>query len=102
MCVFVCVCVCVCLRDSAAPSAGGCRNWLTTASRRLPDRRVQNVWSVTVYVRSVLITSTVDPSKAIHNTLVPISLEGWHGALCADKQEEPYGKKGSLSEELQV
>ena len=46
-------------------SAGGCRKsgWLTTASRRLPDRRVQNVWSVTVYVRSVLITSTVDPSK---------------------------------------
>ena len=29
-------------------SAGGCRKsgWLTTASRRLPDRRVQNVWSV--------------------------------------------------------
>ena len=76
MCVCLCVCVCVCLRDSAAPSAGGCRNWLTTASRRLPDRRVQNVWSLTVYVRSVLITSTVDPSKAIHNTLVPISLEG--------------------------
>ena len=46
-------------------SAGGCRKsgWLTAASRRLPDRRVQNVWSVTVYVRSVLITSTVDPSK---------------------------------------
>ena len=79
-------------------SAGGCRKsgWLTAASRRLPDRRVQNVWSVTVYVRSVLITSTVDPSKRYTR-----SLSRWRAGteLCADKQEEPSGKKGSMGSE---
>ena len=56
--------------DRYAPrsaSAGGCRKsaWLTAASRRLPDRRVQNVWSVTVYVRSVLVPGTVELLEAI-------------------------------------
>ena len=80
-------------------SAGGCRKsgWLTAASRRLPDRRVQNVWSVTVYVRSVLITSTVDPSKRYTRSY----LSRWRAGteLCADKQEEPSGKKGSMGSE---
>ena len=52
-------------RPMRSVSADGCRKsgWLTTASCRLSDGRVRDVWSVTVYVRSVLITSTVDPSK---------------------------------------
>lgn len=52
-------------RPTRSVSADGCRKsgWLTTASCRLSDGRVQSVWSVTVYVRSVLIISTVGLSK---------------------------------------
>ena len=49
-----------------------------------------------MYVTSVLITSTVDPSKRYsrHGTL-----DGLHGALCRHTQEEPYGKKSSIGSE---
>ena len=42
-----------CYHQQRPPLAAAARaaGWLTTASRRLPDRRVQNVWRVTVYVR---------------------------------------------------
>ena len=52
-------------RPTRSVSAAGCRKsgWLSTASCRLSDGRVQNVLSVTVYVRSVLVTSTVGLSK---------------------------------------
>ena len=85
-------------------SAGGCRKsgWLTAASRRLPDRRVQNVWSVTVYVRSVLITSTVDPSKRYTRSY----LAGGAGTeLCAGAHRKSRAARRARwepSEELQV
>jgi len=49
-----------------------------------------------VYVTSVLITSTVNPSKQYTR-----SLSRWRAGteLCADKQEEPSGKKGSMGSE---
>ena len=80
-------------------SAGGCRKsgWLTAASRRLPDRRVQNVWSVTVYVRSVLVTSTVGLSKRCTRFRCPSSLT--QSSARPAKQEEPSGKKISIGSE---
>ena len=58
--------------------------------------RICVVCCVTVYVTSVLITSTVNPSKQYTR-----SLSRWRAGteLCADKQEEPSGKKGSMGSE---
>jgi hypothetical protein len=50
-----------------------------------------------VYVTSVLIISTVDPSKRY--TLVPITLDGWHGSSVPATGTEPYGKKSSMGSE---
>ena len=52
-------------------------------------------WENTVYVVSVLITSTVDPLKRYTRH---VTLDGLHGALCrhtgrAVRQEELYGER---------
>ena len=62
-------------RPTRSVSAAGCRKsgWLSTASCRLSDGRVQNVLSVTVYVRSVLVTSTVGLS--MHSFPLPFELD---------------------------
>ena len=64
-------------RPTRSVSAAGCRKsgWLSTASCRLSDGRVQNVLSVTVYVRSVLVTSTVGLSQAMHSFPFPSELD---------------------------
>ena len=49
-----------------------------------------------MYVTSVLITSTVDPSKRYTRH---VTLDGLHGTLCRHTQEEPYGKKSSIGSE---
>ena len=49
-----------------------------------------------MYVTPVLITSTVDPSS---DTLVPITLDGWHGSSVPATGTEPYGKKSSMGSE---
>ena len=49
-----------------------------------------------MYVTSVLITSTVDPSKRYTRH---VTLDGLHGALCRHTQEEPSGKKSSIGSE---
>ena len=74
-------------------SAGGCRKsgWLTAASRRLPDRRVQNC------VREIGIDNKHGRSvKAIHSFL-----SRWRAGteLCAGTQQEPCGKKSSMGSE---
>ena len=50
-----------------------------------------------MYVTSVLITSTVDPSKRYTRSYLAGGLA--RRQLCADKQEEPSGKKGSMGSE---
>ena len=86
-------------RPTRSVSADGCRKsgWLTTASCRLSDGRVQDVWSVTVYVRSVLVTSTVGLSKRCTRFRCPSSLT--QSSARPAKQEEPSGKKISIGSE---
>ena len=88
-------------RPTRSVSAAGCRKsgWLSTASCRLSDGRVQNVLSVTVYVRSVLVTSTVGLSKRCTRFRCPSNLT--RSSACARKreQEEPSGKKSSIGSE---
>ena len=73
-------------RPTRSVSADGCRKsgWLTTASYRLSDGRVQSVWSVTVYVRSVLIISTVGLSKRCTRFRCPSILT--RSSACARKR----------------
>ena len=86
-------------RPTRSVSAAGCRKsgWLSTASCRLSDGRVQNVLSVTVYVRSVLVTSTVGLSKRCTRFRCPWSLT--RSSAHPAKQEEPSGKKSSTGSE---
>ena len=49
-----------------------------------------------MYVTSVLITSTVDPSKRYTRSYLA---GGLARSSVADKQEEPSGKKGSMGSE---
>ena len=86
-------------RPTRSVSADGCRKsgWLTTASCRLSDGRVQDVWSVTVYVRSVLVTSTVGLSMRCTRFRCPSSLT--QSSARPAKQEEPSGKKISIGSE---
>ena len=86
-------------RCARSLSADGCRKsgWLTTASCRLSDGRVQDVWSVTVYVRSVLVTSTVGLSNRCTRFRCPSSLT--QSSARPAKQEEPSGKKISIGSE---
>ena len=85
---------------SRLPLARCARSLLTAAARascRLSDGRVQDVWSVTVYVRSVLVTSTVGLSKRCTRFRCPSSLT--QSSARPAKQEEPSGKKISIGSE---